>query len=297
MSIVEKRLLAVAIYLITSVTATIANVAIIVLICRKRQLRCVRFYIIANFSVADILTSFSGCINVIVALASYEALHAKEGAAEGSKILLNIALCTMVNSLLTTALLAIDRYIAVKFSLRYESIMTKNKLFVTLGIIWAVSMAITGVAFINTPNYFDYKVHMFIILTTLRIFVGTLLISISKYASAVANRHLNTINKRRQYFGIEKEKKDRLERVKDTLKDSFKFYIVTILIMVILTVIGILETVLSKNYIEIKMLLVALLQFVELTVISLTQREIRLHLKHVFTTCCKSNTNPDINNA
>ena len=203
----------------------------------------------------------------------------------------------MVNSLLTTALLAIDRYIAVKFSLRYESIMTKNKLFVTLGIIWAVSMAITGVAFINTPNYFDYKVHMFIILTTLRIFVGTLLISISKYASAVANRHLNTINKRRQYFGIEKEKKDRLERVKDTLKDSFKFYIVTILIMVILTVIGILETVLSKNYIEIKMLLVALLQFVELTVISLTQREIRLHLKHVFNTCCKSNTNPDINNA
>ena len=100
-----------------------------------------------------------------------------------------------------------------------------------------------------------------------------------------------------QYFGIEKEKKDRLERVKDTLKDSFKFYIVTILIMVILTVIGILETVLSKNYIEIKMLLVALLQFVELTVISLTQREIRLHFKHVFNTCCKSNTNPDINNA
>ena len=297
MSIVEKRLLAVVIYLIASVTAAIANIAIIVLICRKRQLRCVRFYIIANFSVADILTSFSGCINVIVALASYEALHAKEGAAEGSKILLSIALCTMVNSLLTTALLAIDRYIAVKFSLRYESIMTKNKLFVTLGIIWAVSVAIAGVAFINTPNFFDYKVHMFIILTTLRIFVGTLLINISKYASAVATRHLNTINKRRQYFGIEKEKKDRLERVKGTLKDSFKLYVVTIFIMVILTVIGILEIVLSKNYSEIKILLAALRQFVELTVILLTQREIRLHLKHLFTTCCKSNTNPDINNA
>ena len=297
MSIVEKRLLAVAIYLITSVTATIANVAIIVLICRKRQLRCVRFYIIANFSVADILTSFSGCINVIVALAAYEALHAKEVAAEGNKILLSITLCTMVNSLLTTALLAIDRYIAVKFSLRYESIMTKNKLFVTLGIIWAVSVAIAGVAFINTPNFFDYKVHMFIILTTLRIFVGTLLINISKYASAVATRHLNTINKRRQYFGIEKEKKDRLERVKGTLKDSFKLYVVTIFIMVILTVIGILEIVLSKNYSEIKILLAALRQFVELTVILLTQREIRLDLKHLFTTCCKSNTNPDINNA
>ena len=297
MSIVEKRILAVAIYLTTSATAAIANVAIIVLICRKRQLRCVRFYIIANFSLADFLTSFSGCINVIVALAGYEALHAKEGAAEGNKILLSIALCTMVNSLFTTALLAIDRYVAVKYSLRYESIMTENRLFVTLGIIWAASLVIPGVAFINTSNYFDYKVHVFIILTTLRIFVGALLISISKYTSAVANRHLNAIKKRRQYFGVEKEKKDRLERVKDTLKDSFKLYFATILIMVILTVIGITETILSKNYIEIKMLLVTVLQFVELIVISLTQREIRLHLKHVFITCFKSNANPDLNNA
>lgn len=66
--------------------------------------------------------------------------------------------------------------------------------------------------------------------------------------------------------------------------------------MVILTVIGTIETILSKNYIEIKMLLVTLLQLVELIVISLTQREIRLHLKHGFTMCGKSNTYPNVNN-
>ena len=296
MSFVEKRILAVAVYLIISVTTAIANVAIITLICRKRQLHHVRFYIIANFSVADVLTSLGGCINVIVALAGYEALQAEEGAIEGNKILLSMALCTMVNSLLTAALLAVDRYIAVKYSLRYESILTKNKVFVTLGIIWAASVVIAGIAFINASNYFDYKVHVFITLTTLRIFVGALLISISKYTSAVANRHLNAINKRRQYFGVEKEKQNKLKRVKDTLKDSFKLYIATIVVMVILTVIGTIETIFSKNYIKIKMLLVTLLQLVELIVISLTQREIRLHLKHGFIMCGKSNTNPNVNN-
>ena len=296
MSFVEKQILAVAVYLIMSVTTAIANVAIIALIYRKRQLRLVRFYVIANFSVADVLTSLGGCVNVIVALAGYKVLQAEEGAIDGNKILLSMVLRTMVSSLLTAALLAIGRYIAVKYSLRYESIITKNKVFTTLEIIWAASVIIAGVTLIDTSSYFDYNVHVFITLTTLRIFVGVLLISISKYTTAVVNRHVNAINKRRQYFGVEKEKKDKLERVKDTLKDSLKFYIATILIMAILNVIGITETVLSINYIEIKMLLITLLQFVELIVISLAQREIRLHLKHAFIMCFKSNTNPNVNN-
>ena len=102
----------------------------------------------------------------------------------------------MINSLLTTALPAIDRYIAVKYSLRYESIMTKTKLFVALGITWAVSVVIAGIQLINTSNYIDCNVRVFITLTALHIFVGTLFISISKYKNVVRNRHLNAINKR-----------------------------------------------------------------------------------------------------
>lgn len=60
MNIVGKRILAAVVYLITSVTAGIANIAIITLIYRKRQLRKVQFFIIATFSLTDNLTSFTG---------------------------------------------------------------------------------------------------------------------------------------------------------------------------------------------------------------------------------------------
>lgn len=135
-----------------------------------------------------------------------EALQAKEDSIQVNRISTSVTWPAMINSLLTTALLAIDRYIAVKYSLRYESIMTKTKLFVALGITWPVSVVIAGIQLINTSNYIDYNVRVFITLTALHIFVGTLLISISKYANLVRNRHLNAI-KKRNILELQKKKK------------------------------------------------------------------------------------------
>lgn len=135
-----------------------------------------------------------------------EALQAKEDSIQVNRISTSVTWPAMINSLLTTALLAIDRYIAVKYSLRYESIMTKTKLFVALGITWAISVVIAGIQLINTSNYIDYNVRVFITLTALHIFVGTLLISISKYANVVRNRHLNAI-KKRNILELQKKKK------------------------------------------------------------------------------------------
>ena len=135
-----------------------------------------------------------------------EALQAKEDSIQVNRISTSVTWPAMINSLLTTALLAIDRYIAVKYSLRCESIMTKTKLFVALGITWAVSVVIAGIQLINTSNYIDYNVRVFITLTALHIFVGTLLISISKYANLVRNRHLNAI-KKRNILELQKKKK------------------------------------------------------------------------------------------
>lgn len=98
---------------------------------------------------------------------------------------------------------------------------------------------------INTSNCFDNNFHVFVTLKILLIFAGTLFIRESKYTTVVLQRHLNANNKRAEYFGVEKERRDRLERVKGTLKDFFKLSIATILIMVILTMTGIIKTVLS----------------------------------------------------
>ena len=59
-------------------------------------------------------------------------------------IFVSMALWTMLNLLLTTALPTIDRYVVVKYTLRNELITTKYKLFVTLASIWAIRVAIAG---------------------------------------------------------------------------------------------------------------------------------------------------------
>lgn len=72
-----------------------------------------------------VLTSFTSSINVTLTFADTERLPVEEGSI--IKILASLTLFSMINSLLTTSLLAIGRYIAVKYSLRYKSLMTKIK--------------------------------------------------------------------------------------------------------------------------------------------------------------------------
>ena len=54
----EKRAILIILFLIGSVVPRITNVVIFLIIARKKQLYCVRFYIIGNLLLADIITVF-----------------------------------------------------------------------------------------------------------------------------------------------------------------------------------------------------------------------------------------------
>ena len=273
-----------------------ANLAIIKLICCKKGLQQVRFYIVINLCVTNTVFLLNVFIGIVSNLFDDSVFTENNGNLLGV-IIRSVAMCTHVTSLLTTAFLAIDRYIAVKHCLRYQSILTTKRMTFIVVVMWLVAVLLTGIQWINVSQPFDFRRNNFKTVTCLRIVISVLLLSVSKITTATRKMHMGKIEAKQKYFGVEKEKLDTLKLLKNSLKDSFKLYIATIVVMVILTVIGTIETIFSKNYIKIKMLLVTLLQLVELIVISLTQREIRLHLKHGFIMCGKSNTNPNVNNA
>ena len=114
------RIILISLFLAGSVLPVTVNAMIIIWIMCKRKLQQVRFYIIANLAFADIITLLI-LFNVMI-ISLYDGRRVEEnvdGISAG--IARSIGFTLYINSILTTVLLAIDRYIAVKYSLPYQT--------------------------------------------------------------------------------------------------------------------------------------------------------------------------------
>ena len=96
---------------------------------------------------------------------------------------------------------------------------------------------------------------------------------------------MEIIAQRKNSFGIEKEKFDRLKIIKGSLKDSFKFYVINIIMISIFSSIETYELVFTEFHFDIKLIVALQLQCVDIMVVSLSYREIRLQLKRVICMC------------
>ena len=116
--------------------------------------------------------------------------------------------------------------------------------------------------------------------------VSVILLSISKYTNNIRKRHIRAIERRQNYFGIEREKLDILKVIKRSLTDSFELYIATVVVMTVLTSIAIIELSLNKIVISMRIFLVLILHIIDIVVIGSTQHEIRTEIKRTFRMCC-----------
>ena len=223
------------------------NIVIILLIFHKRRLRRIRFYIIVNLSLADIVTLLALLFILMKSLIE-DKLAERDLDDYFVIIMRTISFSAHIYSLVTTAFLAFDRYVAVKFSLKYENMMTKQRMICALTVLSVLSTAISGIQWINVYDISDLNAHRRMILIFVRINVFVLLFVVSFYTQVIRKRHIKKIRAREQYFGITKEKLDRLGKLKISLSDSFKLYIVNVVILMILSAA---EMIFSNYHLEI----------------------------------------------
>ena len=138
-----------------------------------------------------------------------------------------------INSLLTTAFLSIDRYIAVEYSIFYHNVLTVQWMFCVLIALWLLSVVIAGIQWLNDQIYFHYHRNRIILSILFRTIVSTVLLSIAKYTNNARKRHTRAIEERQNYFGIEREKLDILKVKKKSLTNSLKLDIATVVVMTI----------------------------------------------------------------
>ena len=101
---------------------------------------------------------------------------------------------------------------------------------------------------------------------------------------------MGKIEAKQKYFGVEKEKLDTLKLLKNSLKDSFKLYIATVISMCILTIIGLIEMILANFLYDFRFGAMALFHIADILAAIFTQSVVRDHLKRVFFPCCNSTT-------
>lgn len=193
MSFNLKQVLISAGFSIVASVVIIFNIIIIILITRRKQLQCIRFYILVNLSVVDTITLVFAIIGFITRFVT--------GAENFNLIRVTFGVSAFFNSLLTTAFLAIDRYIAVRYSLRYETMLTNRRMFFILAFIWLLSSLTTGLQWIDVPTDTDFWRRLFIILPVLCIPLSTLLLGLSRYTNNIRKSYIKEL--RREEFTLE----------------------------------------------------------------------------------------------
>ena len=141
------------------------------------------------------------------------------------------------------------------------------------------------IQWLNGQDYFQYYRNRLITFLIFQSKVSILLVSISKCTNVIRNQHTRKTEERENYFGIEREILDSLRRIKKSLTDSFKLYVATVVVMAVLTFIRIFEMILNKHMISVNFFLL-IMHMSDIAVISSTQREIRVQLKHTILMCC-----------
>lgn len=200
------------------------------MIFNKRRLRWIRFYIIVYLSLADIVTLLALLFIMMKSLIE-DKLIESDLDDHFAIIMRAISFSAHIYSL--TVFLAFDRYVAVKFSLKYENIMTEKRMICALTILSVLSTAISGIQWINVHDSLPLTcmligVWSWSLLEPMFLFCC---LFIPFYTQAIRKRRIK-IRAKEQYFGITKEKLDRLEKLKSSLSDSFKLYIVNVVILI-----------------------------------------------------------------
>ena len=281
----QAKLVIAILTLAGSFLAILVSIVIIALIIQKVSLHRVRFYIIINLCITNIVTLLMVIFGIIYSLS--DGVPIKDDKMNiASSIVGTVTTITHINSLLTTAFLSIDRYIAVKRSIHYQNILTVSRMFYVLIAIWVLSTVVAGIQWLNVRIYFHYYRNKLITLIPSRTLVSVVLLSISKYTNNIRKRHIRAIEGRQNYFGIERERLDILRFIRKSLADSLKLYIATVVVIAILTFIGIIELILNEGMLAMKLIFILILHIIDVAVIASTQGVIRIQMKLTFRMCC-----------
>ncbi|XP_068709160.1 alpha-1A adrenergic receptor-like [Montipora foliosa] len=131
--------------MIVAVLSVATNSLVCIVFAMYRQLRLIRHYFVINLAVADILIAA-----ILIPLFVAAQLTDDNILLSHCQLVLDIACGTA--SILCLAAISLERYVAVKYSLRYHSIVTQRKAVFCMVFIWAYSFVVSCASLLSLVN-------------------------------------------------------------------------------------------------------------------------------------------------
>lgn len=140
---------------LVAVVSIVTNSLVCVVFMLYRQLRLIRHYFVINLAVADILIAA-----ILIPLFVAAQFTTENIALFRCQLVLDIACGTA--SILCLAMISLERYVAVKYSLHYHSIVTNRKAVFSIVFIWVYSIVVSCAAFVSLIKEPDNKSCFFV---------------------------------------------------------------------------------------------------------------------------------------
>lgn len=266
-------------FLLLPSTFIVMDIFVLIIVGERRQ-RCVqRYCTIGYISLADIV--FLAMVNVI--LISIISGNKMDTSTRVWKIPLAIAEVASMSSLLTTLLLLLDRFAAIKYCFHYHSIVTRKQVLLSIFSAWVFSSVCVCLMKIKVSRTFlENRLYYAISITLFRAIIGIILLLLLFFTRKIRNLHVEAIEKRNSYLGIHKEKLDALNNLKKSIKETLKFNVATVVTSIIQSLIAILHSLSSHENVFMVSATLALFLFLKLSnllSIILTHSKIRKEIK------------------
>ena len=201
------------------VSMHISNVLFII---RKRDLHKASYFILINLSMSDIIMAITRVIiDVFLFKKEYHYF---------------ISDICYYSSIFSTVLISVDRYIAIRYCLRYGQIVTRRNLGISIIISWCASILLKLVYLLETEKFKKHDWYIKIIdqITRYVFIFGSCiaLVCLSLRMLHIRRKHIKFIMGRKTHFGAEKEKLDILRELKQSIKNVFRLNFATAAIVI-----------------------------------------------------------------
>ena len=209
----------------------IGNLFVII---KNREFHNVRYYIIINLSISDLLMVVTRPLTLMLPYLNNEYFH-------------SLSFVFYYSSILSTVLISVDRYIAIKHCLRYREIVTNKKLVISIIASWLTSIVL-NLIFLVLPKVFSkhtaryFKISEEVAKYSLMFGSCIILVSVSVQMLYIRRKHVKALMKVESRFGVEKERLDILHNLKQSIEDIFRLNVVTAIIIVVSNITEIFHT-------------------------------------------------------
>lgn len=198
------------------IPSMLMEICIILLVVCKRQLHRKRYVIVASLMLSNLFTIITSLLSLIVYFAG--------------KINQSVLRVSYISGILILCGISIDRYVAVDKTLRYHEIITKNRM-IMFNIICYVVVAIIVACLSINVSLMPFKQRLMIFNLIANIVASIAISVMSWYINKTRKRHIVTIKRRNRHFGRDEERLSLLIQVNQSVKDTFKLSIWSIVLL------------------------------------------------------------------